>query len=119
MLHNQEAVETLMRQRGFAVVDPGQMTLAEQISLFKGATTVVGPLGAALTNIAFCPRGSKIVALTSQSFPDTFFWFLSQHRGHDYKEVRGLDASGTPAEHQSWNAGFTMSEEDLAFLATL
>jgi capsular polysaccharide biosynthesis protein len=119
MLHNQEAVEAVMRQRGFAIVDPGQMTLPEQISLFKGATTVVGPLGAALTNVAFCPRGSKVVALTPQSFPDTFFWFLCQHRGHDYKEVRGLDASGTPDEHQSWNAGFTMSEEDLAFLATL
>jgi hypothetical protein len=97
-LHNQEAVETLMRQR---------------------ATTVVGPLGAALTNIAFCPTGSKVVALTPQSFPDTFFWFLCQHRGHDYVEVRGLDASGKPDETQSWIAGFTMSDEDLAFLASL
>lgn len=118
-LLNQDVVEGLLRERGFAIVDPGQMTLAEQISLFKGATTVVGPLGAALTNIAFCPSGSKIVALTAQSFPDTFFWFLSQHRGHDYREVRGLDVSETPEEYQSWRAGFTMSEEDLAFLATL
>ena len=93
-LHNQEAVQNLLRERGFAIVDPGQMTLAEQISLFKGATTVVGPLGAALTNTVFCPPGSKIVALTAQSFPDTFFWFLAQHRGHDYQEVRGLDVSG-------------------------
>jgi capsular polysaccharide biosynthesis protein len=118
-LLNQEAVETIMRERGFAIVDPGQMTLAEQISLFKGASTVVGPLGASLTNIAFCPRGSRVVALTAQSFPDTFFWFLSQHRGHDYREVRGLDASGTPEEDASWNAGFTLSDADLAYLATL
>jgi hypothetical protein len=118
-LLNQEAVEAVMRDHGFAVVDPAQMTLAEQISLFKGASTVVGPLGAALTNIAFCPRGSRIVALTAQSFPDTFFWFLSQHRGHDYREVRGLDASGTPEEVGSWNAGFTISDDDLAFIASL
>jgi capsular polysaccharide biosynthesis protein len=119
LLLNQEAVEAVMRGRGFAIVDPGRMTLAEQISLFKGATTVVGPLGAALTNIAFCPRGSRVVALTAQSFPDTLFWFLSQHCGHDYREVRGLDASGTPEEHGSWNAGFTISEEDIATLAAL
>ena len=119
MLHNQEAVESVLRERGFAVVNPGLMTLAEQISLFKGASTVVGPLGAALTNTVFCPRGSMIVALTPQSFPDTFFWFLSQHRGHHYKEVRGPDISGTPDVPQSWNAGFTISDEDLAFLATL
>jgi hypothetical protein len=119
MLHNQEAVEGVLRDRGFAIVSPELMTLAEQISLFKGASTVVGPLGAALTNTVFCPRGATIVALTPQSFPDTFFWFLSQHRGHYYHEVRGPDVSGTPDAPQSWNAGFTISDEDLAFLATL
>jgi capsular polysaccharide biosynthesis protein len=118
-LLNQEAVEAALRERGFAIVDTGLMSLAEQISLFKGASTVVGPLGAALTNTAFCARGSKIVALTAQSFPDTFFWFLSQHLGHDYMEVRGTDSSGTPDVPQSWDAGFSISEEDLAFLATL
>ncbi|MBW4022317.1 MAG: glycosyltransferase family 61 protein [Proteobacteria bacterium] len=118
-LLNQDAVAAALRERGFVVVDPARMTLAEQISLFKGATTVVGPLGAALTNIAFCPIGARIVAITSQSFPDTFFWFLSQHRGHDYREIRCLDASGTPEAPQSWEAGFTMSEEDIASLATL
>jgi hypothetical protein len=118
-LLNQEAVEAVMRERGFAIVDPGQMTLTEQISLFKGAETVVGPLGAALTNIAFCPRGSRIVALTAQSFPDTFFWFLSQHRGHDYSEIRGRVIGGDPEQQQSWSAGFTVTDEDLGFLATL
>jgi capsular polysaccharide biosynthesis protein len=118
-LHNQEAVEAVLRDRGFTIVEPGLMTLTEQISLFKGASTVVGALGAALTNIAFCPRGSRIVALTSQSFPDTFFWFLSQHLGHDYREVRCADISGKPQEPGSWNAGFTLGAEDLAFLAAL
>ena len=118
-LLNQDAAESVMRARGFTVVDTAEMPLTEQIALFKGATTVVGPLGAALTNIAFCPPGSKIVALTSQSFPDTFFWFLSQHRGHDYTEIRGLDASGKPEEVGLWNDGFSLSDADLAFLATL
>ena len=118
-LLNQEAIEATMRERGFAIVDPAKMTLTEQIALFKGASTVVGPLGAALTNIAFCRSGSRIVALTSQSFPDTFFWFLSQHRGHDYSEIRGRDLSGTPDAVGSWNEGFTLDDEDLAYLATL
>lgn len=118
-LVNQEAAEAVMRDRGFAIVDPGRMSLPEQISLFKGASTVVGPLGAALTNIAFCPRGSRVVALTAQSFPDTFFWFISQHRGHDYREVRCPILSGDPADSQSWNVGFRLTDEDLAFLATL
>ncbi len=118
-LLNQDVVENVLRERGFAVVDPGKMRLAEQIAIFKGATTIVGPLGAALTNIAFCPMGSRVIAITSQSFPDTFFWFISQHRKHEFREVRGVDVSGTPEEAGSWISGFTISEEDLDFLRGL
>jgi capsular polysaccharide biosynthesis protein len=94
------------------------MTFREQISLFKGARIVVGALGAALTNIAFCEPGARIVALTSASFPDTFFWFLSLHRQLDYSEIRGADAAGQGTE-TPWDEGFTMSDADLAYLATL
>ena len=118
-LLNQEAVETLLRDRGFAIADPARLSLTEQIALFKGATTVVGTLGAALTNTVFCPAGSQVVALTPQSYPDTFFWFLAQHCGHQYEEVRGPDRSGTPEAPGSWHAGFTLGEEDLAALARL
>lgn len=118
-LKNQDAVEALMRERDFTIADPGRFSLVEQIALFKGASTIVGPLGAALTNAAFSPRGAHVVALTPQSFPDTFFWFLCQHAGHRYEEIRGLDATGQPDAENSWNEGFSLSEDDLAYLATL
>ena len=118
-LKNQDAVEAVMRERGFTVADPGRFSLVEQIALFKGASTIVGPIGAALTNAAFSPRGAHVVALTPQSFPDTFFWFLCQHAGHSYEEIRGLDVTGQPDVKNSWNEGFTLSENDLAYLATL
>jgi capsular polysaccharide biosynthesis protein len=118
-LINEAAVERVMTARGFVAVDTGRMTLAEQIVLFKGARVVVGALGAAMTNIAFCPRGAKVVALTAASFPDTFFWYLSQHRGHDYSEIRGPDAAAGAEDEQPWDGGFTMGAADLAYLATL
>jgi capsular polysaccharide biosynthesis protein len=118
-LHHQEAVTAALEARGFTIVDPARLTLREQIALFKGANVVVGPLGAALTNIAFCRPGSRVVALTAQSFPDTFFWFLAQHAGLHYEEIRGQDVSGTPDAPQSWNAGFTLDEADIAYLASL
>lgn len=118
-LHNQQAVTAALEARGFTIVDPARLTLREQIALFKGANVIVGPLGAALTNIAFCRPGSRVVALTAQSFPDTFFWFLSQHAGLHYEEIRGQDVSGTPEAPQSWNAGFTLDEADIAYLASL
>ncbi|GAB0113429.1 glycosyltransferase family 61 protein [Acidisoma sp. C75] len=118
-LTNQEAVEAAMRERGFTIVDPGRYTLVEQIALFKGASLIVGPLGAALTNAAFAPRGARVVALTPQSYPDTFFWFLCQHAGLQYEEVRGIDVAGTPEIEESWNEGFTLSDDDIAYLAAL
>lgn len=118
-LHNQDAVAAALAARGFAIADPARLTLREQIALFKGANVVVGPLGAALTNTAFCRPGSRVVALTAQSFPDTFFWFLAQHAGLHYEEIRGDDISGTPEAPQSWNAGFTLAEADVAYLASL
>lgn len=118
-LHNQDAVEAALHARGFTTVDPGQMTLQEQIATFKGAEIVVGALGAALTNIAFCPRGTRVVALTSQSFPDTFFWFLAQHGALQYEEIRGQDVKSGPVSERLWTQGFTLSDADIAYLTVL
>lgn len=118
-LLNQAAIEATLREHGFLVVDPGTMPLRAQIALFKGASLVVGPLGAALSNIAFCKPGTRVVALTSQSFPDTFFWFLAQHGGLLYEEIRGKDAIEAPLAELPWEAGFTLADADLAYLAAL
>lgn len=118
-LLNEALIETRLRQHGFMVVDPGTMPLQAQIALFKGAYLVVGPLGAALSNIAFCEPGTRVVALTAQTFPDTFFWFLAQHGGLLYEEVRGEDAIEAPIAEMPWDAGFTLAEVDLAYLASL
>jgi capsular polysaccharide biosynthesis protein len=118
-LHHQETLAAALEAKGFTIADPARLSLREQIALFKGANVIVGPLGAALTNIAFCRPGSRVVALTAQSFPDTFFWFLAQHAGLYYEEIRGQDVSGTPDAPQSWNAGFTLDDADIAYLASL
>ncbi len=117
-LLNEDRVEAALRARGFAVVEPGRMMLREQIALFKGARMVVGALGAALANIAFCEARTKVVALTSASFPDTFFWFLSLHRGLEYSEIRCPDVAA-PGTEAPWNEGFTITDSDLAYLSTL
>lgn len=117
-LLNEEQVERVLLARGFSVIEPGRMSLRQQIALFKGAIVVVGALGAALTKIAFCVSGTRIVALTSASFPDTFFWFLFLHRQLEYLEIRGTDV-GDADPSAPWNAGFTISDADLDYLATL
>ncbi|MFD0484879.1 glycosyltransferase family 61 protein [Kineococcus sp. GCM10028916] len=63
LLNAPEVVDALTR-RGFEVVDPGGMTVAEEASLFSGADLVVGVHGAGLTNLVFCRPGATVVELT-------------------------------------------------------
>jgi capsular polysaccharide biosynthesis protein len=118
-LVNEAAVEAALKARGFIAIDPARMTLGEQVTLFKGARLVVGALGAAMTNLAFCDEGTRVVMLTAASFPDTFFWFLCRHRRHHYLEIRGIDRPEGEGLAEPWSTGFTISEDDIAFLATL
>ncbi|MCB8875578.1 glycosyltransferase family 61 protein [Acidisoma silvae] len=110
---NQEEIEATLREQGFAIVETRGMTLPEQIALFKGATVVVGAFGEALANIGFCAPGTRVVALGASTATETTLWFLSQHAGLVYEEIRGQPASDGP------QPGFTLSTDDIAYLAAL
>jgi capsular polysaccharide biosynthesis protein len=61
---NEMAVEKLLTSHGFTLINPDAMTMDEQIELFAGASIVVGPHGAGLTNAIFMAPGGVLVELT-------------------------------------------------------
>ena len=73
----------------FLQSSPVVLVLDHQIALFSRAKHVVGVSGAAMTNIAFCGPETKITVLVPGTFPDTFFWFIAQHRHLDFVEILG------------------------------
>jgi capsular polysaccharide biosynthesis protein len=99
---NEDLVVAHLEKQNFRVLDPGAMTLSEQISAFKGATTIVGISGAAMTNICFCPLGANVICLTPASMPDTFFWFIAGLRRLNYCEVRLPELGGAPDRWPTW-----------------
>ncbi|OYD82287.1 glycosyltransferase family 61 protein [Azospirillum brasilense] len=101
----------LAQSRGYAPVDPGALTLPQQVSLFKGARRIVGVMGAAMTNIAFAPPGARVVTLAPAGMPDTFFWFIATLRGLDYAEVRCLQ-SGPVRGVMPWDTDLVLSARD-------
>jgi len=113
-LLNEDAICRRLEARGFWVIEPGSMSLDEQISAFKGAERVVGISGAAMTNIAFCEPGTQITLLAPADFPDVFFWFIAQHRGLVYRELRGptIEVAGK----EKWAGDFSITEDDIAWL---
>lgn len=73
---------------GFTEVVAGVSSLREQIAAFKGAGTVVGPMGAALTNIAFCKPGTDVFLFMPSTALEVLFWMIAQARRLNYLEIR-------------------------------
>jgi len=69
-------LENLARARGYAVVEPGRLPFREQLSLFRGAQMLLGPLGAGLTNALAMAEGTK-VGMIDPGLCDPFFWDLA------------------------------------------
>ncbi len=109
---NQDELLPLLERRGFTIVTPGRLSLDEQCRSFSAARIIVGAMGAELTNMVFCAAGSRVLALVPQGMPDTFFWFLAQHRQLDYTELRSPTQG--PLTGRSWNQDFAVDPGDLA-----
>ena len=74
---NDDVVTALLESRGFILVDPGQLTVAEQIRTFANADVIVATHGAALANLAFASPGAAVIELFPEGclLPD--YWRLA------------------------------------------
>lgn len=108
-LVNEDLVERELASKGFFVIHPGEMNFLDQIKAFKSAELIVGVMGAGMTNIIFANSGAKVINLSPATMPDTFFYFLSILKGHDYMELRGLNLSDTI----SWDEPFSIDADDI------
>jgi hypothetical protein len=88
-LLDEEPVLRIVTQAGYQVVSPGNLDFSAQVAAFREATHVVGILGAGLSNLAFAPRGVHLLALTSETMQDDFFWDLICHKAGTYTSLHG------------------------------
>jgi hypothetical protein len=63
----------LLTIQGFEIIDSGDLSMVEQISIFSGASVVIGETGSSLTNLIFCPTGCRVIELNLHSFMPGFF----------------------------------------------
>lgn len=88
-LRNIHLVEAAAIRLGFRSIEPGRMTLAEQIEAFSAARVVMGVSGADLTNIVFMPKGGDVVCLLPARGREFFFWDICCIREHRYWSIFG------------------------------
>lgn len=60
---NEADVLSTLTERGFAVIDPGQLSVAEQIDAFADAPVIVSAHGAALANLVFAAGGTSLIEI--------------------------------------------------------
>lgn len=88
VLRNEAALAEMAAAEGYVVFDPGRATLAEQIAAFRDARSIIGAIGAGLTNILYSPPGAKVTLMTPRSMPDSFYWLICAVRGLVYRDLR-------------------------------
>jgi len=111
LLANQAEVAARFAEAGYQVIDPGALSLPEQIVAFRAAERVVGVMGAAMANIVFCEPGTPITMLAHAHMPDTFFWLIANIKRQPYREIRLPPAM--QEDPQSWSGDFLARPEDI------
>lgn len=89
-----------LEPEGFVRLDPGTLSVQEQIDTFSAAEIVIAPHGAGLTNITFSPPGVKVLELFPATYVHRGLWAICQAIGADYRYL----AAG-PSVPGSVNAG--------------
>jgi hypothetical protein len=109
---NEAALLDLLAGRGFEPVDPGALSVTEQIRTFATADLIVAPHGAALTNLVFASPGSAVIELfpTGCLLPD--YWRLAC--GVPGLRYRYVSADGGPARQTRATTIVRDIEVDLA-----
>jgi hypothetical protein len=111
LLANQDEVAARFAEAGYEVIDPGALSLAEQIVAFRAAERVVGVMGAAMANIVFCDPGTPVTMLAHAHMPDTFFWLIANIKRQPYREIRLPPV--IEEDPQSWSGDFLARPEDI------
>jgi capsular polysaccharide biosynthesis protein len=98
---NIHKIERVARRLGFVAVEPGSLSVRQQIDIFRRATTIVAPIGAALANAIFVKPGCKIIALAPYYEKANYYYFsnLLGILGHDLRYVLGPQVMTGPSIH--------------------
>lgn len=88
-VRNRGALDALLDEHGLAVLDPSELSAAELVAAFQGATLVVGVTGSGLANTLFC-RNARVIELLpgAEMFPH--FFYLATSKGLAYDFVAAL-----------------------------
>jgi len=81
---NEGELFPLLQKSGFEIIDCAKLTFDEQVRTFSEAACVVGPHGAAFTNILWSPPGLKLLEVFEPTAVRRCYWSMCQILGHHH-----------------------------------
>ncbi len=121
-LKNEKKVEKLFLSKGYKIIQPEKLSFEEQVRAFNEASIIVGPGGAAFTNLLFCSEGATVVNFINEYNKDfCLFSNIANIVGANYYHMAGKDIKSKFLDNKdllvskygyNWNSYF-VSEKDI------
>lgn len=108
---NENEVESALLKEGYLILNPSELSVQEQINIYREADIIISPSGATLANLIHCEKTAKIHILYSDShLLDLTMWVnLSNASSKAYISVHTFPAR----DQNSMHSDFTVNVEDL------
>lgn len=111
---NNDEVKTYLISKGFIIAQLENMSVEEQLSLFRNAECVVATHGAGLTNVAMCEPGTKVIEILPPFYATPAFWKLARALHLDYDTVLATDAElPSVKNYRFWQHDGKMGNRDI------
>ncbi len=86
---NEKEVISFLEKKGFVSVKMDGLSVFEQARIFNSAKIIIAPHGAALTNLVFCKKGTKVIELFNPDYVNVCFWTIANNINIKYFYVFG------------------------------
>ncbi|MBD2165782.1 glycosyltransferase family 61 protein [Calothrix membranacea FACHB-236] len=88
-LINEQIIKSFLETKKFQTVYAEDISLPEQIGLFRHAKIVIGPHGAGLSNFVFTQPNAQLIELLSPDYLNLCYWTLAGQIQANYSFILG------------------------------
>ncbi len=99
-LVNSAEIEHIFQENGYEIVCPEDLSFEEEVRLFREADVVVGPTGAAFTNMIYCRPNTRINVIALESQHIYYYPTLAHMAGVNFELLGAKLVQKGSAEYQ-------------------
>lgn len=97
-IENWNDIEPILADYGFEIVVSEQLSMSEQIRLFRAAGHIIAGHGAGLTNLMYCQPGTRVLEMLNEAWGHPMYWLMASKSGLDYSMMHAAFVGRTGPE---------------------